>query len=188
MGRVAACSPASGCLSCYLLDIWRSESPPVHQRMALTSVFKIPLPWPCGIPAHMVRGPPSVPLLPGDPLPPAPVLPAFFQQLSLLISFIIHKALPEQGERVLFHRKGGDVAINAVTATCTFRIVFFSPPRLPCGSDCGIVSSLCYLWSNCAFGGFNQCCIYTENGSTEPHQLSLKKSPGGLALAKPFPA
>lgn len=130
MGRVAACSPASGCLSCYLLDIWRSESPPVHQRMALTSVFKIPLPWPCGIPAHMVRGPPSVPLLPGDPLPPAPVLPAFFQQLSLLISFIIHKALPEQGERVLFHRKGGDVAINAVTATCTFRIVFF--PHLGC--------------------------------------------------------
>lgn len=35
--------------------------------------------------------------------------------------------LIERGERVLFYSECGDVAINAVTATCTFGSVFSHP-------------------------------------------------------------
>ena len=98
-----------------------------------------------------------MPLLPGHGDAFGPWGPTgFFRHFALLIYFIIHNTLTERrGGRFLFYSERGDVAINAVTATCTCGKCFF-PPRLPYGPDCGIVSPLwCYLWSNCAYGVFN---------------------------------
>lgn len=95
-------------------------------------VFKIPLLRPRGIPARVGRelcrdpsqgaaeGSPSAPLLPGDSFHPW-VLTGLFRQFVLLIYFIIH-CRPREGEQVLFYSERGDVAINAVTATSTFRV------------------------------------------------------------------
>lgn len=52
--------------------------------------------------------------------------------------------LIERGERVLFYSECGDVAINAVTATCTFGSVFSHPdcpmaPTVDLFLFCGVI-------------------------------------------------